>query len=165
MITMRRREALAGLTAGLALGSEVNSAVALGILGTGGRGRFVGTLFAKSQRARIAAICDIFSDRIDLAKTQVPGADKARVYKNYEEMLAWYGIDAVLIATPVFLHPRHFEAAVKAGKHIYCEKPAGADVDGVKRLLRAGERADRSNNVGREHAHVDAGTYGDRDEP
>jgi len=35
----------------------------------------------------------------------------------------------VIIATPVFLHPEHFEAAIKAGKHIYIEKPAGVSVE------------------------------------
>ena len=53
----------------------------------------------------------------------------------------------MLIATPVFLHPPHFEAAVQARKHIYCEKPAGADVAGVKRLLRAAEGADKGKTI------------------
>jgi len=53
----------------------------------------------------------------------------------------------VLIATPVFLHPEQFEAAVAAGKHIYCEKPAGADVAGVKRLMRAAEKADKTKTI------------------
>lgn len=152
MIT--RRHALAGLAANLLIakpqtvfGSQANSAVALGILGAGGRGRFVGGILAKDPRVRVAAICDVFSDRIDLAKTQVPGADKAQVYRGHAEMFAAASIDAVLIATPVFLHPEHFEAAVDAHKHIYCEKPAGADVAGVKRLMRAAERADKSRNI------------------
>ncbi len=131
-----------------AFGSTANSAVTLGIIGTGGRGRFVGSVFAKDGRARIVAICDIFSDRIDAAKTQLPGADRARVFRNHEELLAMDGLDAVLIATPVFLHPLHFEAAVRARKHIYCEKPAGADVAGVKRLLRAAQAADPAKNIG-----------------
>ncbi len=147
-----RRGALAGaagamVSARTALGAAANSAVTLGILGTGGRGRYVGSLFAQDPRARIVAICDIFADRIDLAKTQVPGAAQARVFRNHEEMLAMDGLDAVLIATPVFLHPEHFEAAVRARKHIYCEKPAGADVAGVKRLLRAAQAADPRRHI------------------
>jgi len=131
-----------------AFGSTANSAVTMGIIGTGGRGRFVGSVFAKDGRARIVAICDIFSDRIDAAKTQLPGADRARAFRDHEELLAMEGLDAVLIATPVFLHPLHFEAAAKARKHIYCEKPAGADVAGVKRLLRAAQTADPTKNIG-----------------
>jgi predicted dehydrogenase len=56
-------------------------------------------------------------------------------------------VDAVIIATPVYLHPEHFEAAVKAGKHIYVEKPAGADVAGCKRVMRWADSADRKVNI------------------
>jgi predicted dehydrogenase len=56
-------------------------------------------------------------------------------------------VDAVLIATPVFLHPEHFEASVLAKKHIYCEKPAGADVAGCKRMLRVWEKRDKSKRI------------------
>ncbi|HWQ54750.1 MAG TPA: Gfo/Idh/MocA family oxidoreductase, partial [Bryobacteraceae bacterium] len=108
---------------------------------------YVGGHMAADKRTRLTAICDVFPDRIDRAKTQLAGADKARVYRNYKELLALKDLDVVLIASPVFLHPEHFEAAVASGKHIYCEKPAGADVAGVKRLMRAGERADRSKTI------------------
>ena len=141
MNTLSRRGALSGIAAATALGSAANSAVNFGIIGTGERGRVVGSMMARDGRARLAAICDIFPDRIELARTQIPGADDVKAYANLHELLALRSIDAVLIATPVFLHPEHFEAAVKAGKHIYCEKPAGADVTGVNRLLRAAETA------------------------
>lgn len=154
MNPMTRRNALAGAAGGLlivkpetAFGSQANSAVPFGIIGTGGRGRYVGGHMTRDANARLVAICDIYPDRVDLGKTEIPGADKARVYKDYNDLLSQSDIDAVLIATPVFLHPPHFEAAVKAGKHIYCEKPAGADVAGVLRLMRAGERADKSKTI------------------
>lgn len=149
-----RRRALAGAAGGLllvkpatAFGSQANSAVPFGIIGTGGRGRYVGTFMAKNPNARLAAICDKYPDRIDLAKTEVPGGDKVPAYRDYRELLQNASVEAVLIASPVFLHPEHFEAAVEANKHIYCEKPAGADVGGVKRLLRAGEKADKSKTI------------------
>jgi len=63
------------------------------------------------------------------------------------KLLADPNVDAVLIATPVFLHPEHFEAAVEAGKHIYCEKPAGVDVAGCKRILKAWEKRDKSKRI------------------
>ena len=154
MPKLTRRHALAGAAANLmlvkphtAFGYQANSAAAFGIIGTGGRGRYVGSHMARDRNARLAAICDIYPDRIDQAKTQVPGADQARVYRDYKELLAQADIDAVLIATPVFLHPEHFEAAVNARKHIYCEKPAGADVAGVKRMMRAADRADQSKTI------------------
>lgn len=143
-LTRRNAANLLLVSPAVAFGSQANSAVTFGIIGAGGRGRYVGTHMANDKRTRLTAICDLFPDRIDLAKTQVPGADKARVFKDYRELLALSGLDAVLIATPVFLHPEHFEAAVDARQHIYCEKPAGADVAGVKRLMRAAARADKS---------------------
>ncbi len=154
MSKLTRRHALGGVAANLmlvtpktAFGSQANSAVSLGIIGTGGRGRYVGRIFIKDPRARLTAICDVRPERIDLAKTEIQEADKARVYKDLRELLAQKDIDAVLIATPVFLHPEHFEAAVQAKKHIYIEKPAGADVVGVKRLMRAAEAADPSKVI------------------
>jgi predicted dehydrogenase len=154
MTKITRRDALKSATAGfmivkpaVALGSQANSAVSLGIIGTGGRGQYVGNFFAKDPRTRLTAICDIRPERIDEAKTKIPGADKAKSYKDLHELLARQDIDAVYIATPVWLHPEHFEAAVNAGKHIYCEKPAGASVAGVKRLLAAAEKADKSKSL------------------
>jgi myo-inositol 2-dehydrogenase / D-chiro-inositol 1-dehydrogenase len=151
---LTRRQALAGAAAnlmilkpGIAFGSQANSAVSFGIIGTGGRGRYVGGHMTRDPRAHLTAICDIFPDRIDLAKTEIPGAAGARVYRTHEELLAQPDIDAVLIATPVFRHPEHFEAAARARKHIYCEKPAGADVAGVKRMLAAAAKADPSKTV------------------
>ncbi|HBY64626.1 MAG TPA: hypothetical protein DEH78_32810 [Solibacterales bacterium] len=149
-----RRDALAAAGAGLlivkpetAFGSQANSAVPFGIIGTGGRGVYVGGHMARDKNARLAAICDLYPDRIDQAKTNIPGADKVKATKDLNELLAMQDIDAVLIATPVYLHPAHFEAAVKAKKHIYCEKPAGADVAGVKRLLKAGLAADPTKTI------------------
>jgi predicted dehydrogenase len=153
MRRISRRHALAGVAAGIGIagrtarGAQANSAVTVGIIGTGSRGRFDLGIFAQDGRARIAALCDISSDAIDATKTAVPGTGTARVYKDYREVLADPSIDAVLIATPVFLHPEHFEAAVKARKHIYIEKPAGADVAGVKRLLTAAQQADPSKHI------------------
>jgi predicted dehydrogenase len=154
MKALSRRQALAGVASGMmivkpetAFGYQANAAVSYGVIGTGGRGVYVGTHMANVSGTKLAAICDIFPDRIDNGKTKIPGARDARVYRDYHELLAQSDIDAVLITTPVYLHPEHFEAAVKARKHIYCEKPAGADVAGVKRLLKASDAADKSKTI------------------
>ncbi|HEX8984584.1 MAG TPA: Gfo/Idh/MocA family oxidoreductase [Bryobacteraceae bacterium] len=141
MLVWSRRSLLAGaalLPGALQVrGNPANSALNLGIIGTGGRGQLVGGFFAADERVRVAALCDLYDDRIEQARAAIHGARTAPVYKDYRELLAAPGIDAVLIATPVFLHPEHFEAAAAAGKHVYCEKPAGADVAGVRRVERA----------------------------
>lgn len=150
MSEITRRSALKGallVSPATAFSYQANSAVAFGIIGTGGRGTYVGGHMARDKNARLAAICDIYPDRIDSAKTQLPGGDKVPAFRDYNQLLSQSGVDAVLIATPVFLHPEHFAAAVQARKHIYCEKPAGADVAGILKLQKAGESADPSKTI------------------
>lgn len=126
-------------------GTAANSAVTVGLLGSGNRGAYVAGLMAKNTSARVAALCDVFDEKLERAKNSI-GVKDPKLYKDFRQMLA-SDIDAVIIATPVFLHAEHFEAAVKAGKHIYIEKPASADVEGCKRIMRAADSADRKLNI------------------
>ncbi len=147
-LDMTRREAVkAAAAAGFASvnSTAANDAVTVGLIGSGGRGSFDAGLLVKTPGARLVALCDIFDDRIERAKKAIP-IENPKVYKNYHDLLA-SDVDAVIIATPVFLHPEHFEAAVKAKKHIYIEKPAGLDVAGCKRVIRAADSADRGLNI------------------
>lgn len=143
----RRTILKSALSTSTAFAYQANSAVRFGIIGTGGRGQYVGTLMARDPNARVTAVCDLYPDRIDVAKTKIPGADQAKSYRDYRDLLNDKDIDAVLIATPVYLHPEHFEAAVFARKHVYCEKPAGADVAGCKRILAAWKKRDKSKRI------------------
>ena len=131
--------------AGLARGTPANSAITVGVLGTGNRGTFVSTMMAKNTSARVVALCDVFDEKMEQAKKSI-GVENPRLYKDFRQMLA-SDVDAIIIATPVFLHAEHFEAAVKAGKHIYIEKPASMDVEGCKRVMRAADGADRKLNI------------------
>jgi len=125
--------------------SAANDAVKIGVVGVGNRGSYDASTIAKDPRARVTALCDISEQNIESTKTKLPSAD-VKVYKDYTDLLS-SDVDAVIIATPVFLHPEHFEAAVKSGKHIYIEKPAGADVEGCKRVMRAADGANRKINI------------------
>lgn len=149
---MNRRKLLSGagpllISSRTAFGSQANSAVSFGIIGTGDRGVYVGGFMARDSNARIAAICDKYPDRIDRGKSRIPGADKVPAYRDYRELLADKSIDAVLISTPVYLHPEHLEAAVQAGKHVYCEKPAAADIAGCLRVSEVGRKADTRKTI------------------
>jgi len=148
MTRISRRDLVnaAGLLPAAAIrGTAANSAVTVGLIGSGGRGTFDAGFVAKDPNARLVALCDIFDDRIEQAKKRIP-AENPKVYKDYHELLA-SDVDAVIIATPVFLHPEHFEAAVKAGKHIYIEKPAGVDIEGCRRVMKAADSAGRKINI------------------
>jgi myo-inositol 2-dehydrogenase / D-chiro-inositol 1-dehydrogenase len=55
------------------------------------------------------------------------------------------GPDIVLMAQPPAFRPLHFEAAIKAGKHVFFEKPSAVDPPGIRRVIAAGEEAKKKN--------------------
>jgi hypothetical protein len=118
-------------------GTAANSAPTVGLIGCGGRGGTVTKALVENTPARVVAMCDLFDEQIERAKKRT-GVENPQTYKDLHKLLE-SDVDAVIIATPVFLHADHFEAAVKAGKHIYIEKPAAADVEGCKRIMRAAD--------------------------
>jgi predicted dehydrogenase len=126
-------------------GSAANSAVTVGLIGSGSRGTYVTNLVAKNTPARVVALCDIVDGKNEKAAKTI-GLENPKLYKDYRQLLS-SDVDAVIIATPVFLHAEHFEAAVKSGKHIYIEKPAAVDVEGCKRIMRAADAADRKLHI------------------
>jgi myo-inositol 2-dehydrogenase/D-chiro-inositol 1-dehydrogenase len=124
-------------------GSQANSALTVGLVGCGRRGTAISGIFAKNEFARIAYICDIYDDQIATASKVFSGA---KPFKNIDDMLA-SDVDAVYIATPPYLHPPHFEAAIKSRKHIFMEKPAGVDPAGVRRVVAAAKQADPNKRI------------------
>jgi len=122
-------------------GTQANSKVSVGLIGAGNRGSFDADIVHKDPRGRITAVCDKYDDKIEAAM-QRWGVARGETYKDFEQLLSKSSVDAVLIATPPFEHPRMLEAAVDARKHIYCEKPAGVDVEGCKRFIAASKRHD-----------------------
>ncbi|MGA2740041.1 MAG: Gfo/Idh/MocA family oxidoreductase [Bryobacteraceae bacterium] len=127
-------------------GSQANSKIAVGLIGVGGRGQYDATIFNADPRARVTALCDLFDDRIEIG-TQKIKIEKPTVYKDYEKLLAAPDLDAVIIATPPFEHPRMLAAAIEARKHVYCEKPMGVDLEGVTKIIAASRKADPKKNV------------------
>jgi len=121
-------------------GTQANSQISVGLIGVGGRGSYDAMIVEGDPRARITALCDLFDDRIEAGMTRIK-AQKPAIYRDFEKLLA-SDVDAVIIATPPFEHPRHLEAAVQARKHIFCEKPMGVDVEGCRRAIAAGRKAD-----------------------
>jgi predicted dehydrogenase len=127
-------------------GSQANSKITVGLIGVGGRGQYDASIFNADPRARVTALCDLFDDRIEIG-TQKIKIEKPAVYKDYEKLLAAADLDAVVIATPPFEHPRMLAAAIQARKHVYCEKPMGVNLEGVKTIIAAARKADSKKNV------------------
>lgn len=131
---------------GAVRGSQANSKVSVGLIGCGGRGTFDAKITHSDPRGRITALCDVFDDRIEQAIAAL-GLQKPDTYKDFEKLLGNPAIDAVIIATPPFEHPRMLEAAVSARKHIYCEKPMGVDVEGCRKVIAASRKHDPKKNL------------------
>lgn len=137
----------------VAFGTNANSAVRVGIIGCGNRGTEVITEMAKSTGARIHAMADLFDYQLEKALSKFNKAnteagkaeiDRSKIYQGSEAYLKLLNdptVDAVLVSSPAFTHPEFLEAAVLAGKHVYCEKPAAPDVAGCQRVISAGEKA------------------------
>jgi myo-inositol 2-dehydrogenase / D-chiro-inositol 1-dehydrogenase len=121
-------------------GSRANSSITVGLIGAGGRGSFDAGIANADPRARVTALCDLYDDNLERA-VQTIKASRPAIFKDFEKLLA-SDVDAVIIATPPFEHPRMLAAAIQAGKHVYCEKPMGVDTAGCRAVITAGRRAD-----------------------
>jgi predicted dehydrogenase len=140
-------------------GYEANSAVRLGLLGCGNRGTSVATSFAQNTSAQIAALGDLFEDNLaaghdhfDKLNTSLghPSIDTKLLFRGphaFEQLAQSKEVDLVQISTPPFFHVQHLEAAVAAGKHVYCEKPVGIDVRQAKQALEIASRVRPTQSV------------------
>ncbi len=155
---------------GAMAGEKINRPIRIGFIGTGNRGTYgVITAMSRNNNVELYALADLFRDRIDKVLPHLNNLNKAKglpniaekniyVGKNaYKELLKDDNVDAVVIATPAYAHPFIFEAAVKAHKHVYCEKPAAPDAYGALRMIKAAQGVkDRSLVMGFQVRHSSA---------
>jgi predicted dehydrogenase len=103
-----------------------------GVLGAAGiaRRRTIPEGIIPATNAELAAVFDPIGGEAVAKEFGV-------TYCATEDDLLAQDIDAVYIATPVFLHNKQVRAAAKAGKHVLCEKPLGLTVDEAEAALKA----------------------------
>nr|WP_246849724.1 Gfo/Idh/MocA family oxidoreductase [Rubellimicrobium arenae] len=113
----------------------------------------------KARNVRLHAICDVAPDLLErMAATHAPD----RTYSDYDDMLADPDLDAVVVATADAFHVPACLAALRAGKHVLCEKPIGVAVEEVEDLARAVRESGRFLQVGH-MKRFDAGLQSARD--
>jgi len=147
------RTSAAGVAAVLAGKSVLFAAPAkrklkIALLGCGGRG--TGALDNCMEAGKYidglelvpVATADWFKQKAEQAgaKYRVPAARCFAGADAYKKLLET-DVEVVLMATPPNFRPVHFEAAIKAGKHVFMEKPVAVDPPGARRIIEAGELA------------------------
>lgn len=120
-----------------------------GLVGCGGRGTGAAINFLDAgPNLEIVALGDVFQDRIDQCRAELKKQKNVDIpeekcflgFDNYEKVLD-SGIDIILLCSPPHFRPQHIEAAVKAGKHIFMEKPVAVDPVGARNVMVNVERA------------------------
>ncbi len=127
--------------------------IKIALIGCGGRGTGA-AINALSNKAtpnvKLVAMADAFKDRVDRCLAAVKERCKDRVDVPEDRQFIDLdchqkaidcGVDMVLLCTPPGFRPMQFEAAVKAGKHVFMEKPLAVDGPGVRRIMAANEEA------------------------
>ncbi|ACU02999.1 Gfo/Idh/MocA family protein [Pedobacter heparinus] len=124
--------ALSGIAlsyAGLPLWAQAkakNEVIRVGLIGTGSRGTGLIKLIQGIPEMQVVACCDPIAEH--LANGIKQAARGAKAYTDYRTLLEDKNIDAVIIATPLYLHYPMAVAALSAGKHIYLEKSMTYDI-------------------------------------
>ena len=148
-LTRRRFIAGTGATLGLTLltpnpafNAEADRAINIGLIGCGGRGKWIANLFRKHGGYKLVAAADYFQDRVDSVGDAFEIAAERRFtgLSGYKRLLE-QKLDAAVIISPPYFHPEQAAAAVEAGKHVYLAKPVAVDVPGCQSVAASGAKA------------------------
>lgn len=118
--------------------------VKMGVIGTGSFGNMHLIGIKETIGVEVAGVCDVNEDRAKEAAElyNVP------YYTDYNKLLQDETIDAVSVVTPDYLHCEMVEAALKAGKHVLCEKPLALNLEDCKKMISAAKKYDKMFMVG-----------------
>jgi UDP-N-acetylglucosamine 3-dehydrogenase len=101
-------------------------------------------------KTEIMAVCDIVEERaMDMAALY-----HAEAYSSYEDLLENPEIDAVSVCTPNYLHAPISIAALKAGKHVLCEKPMAVSVEEAESMIEAARKYGKKLMIGHNQRFV-----------
>ena len=142
---MKRRSflAAAGLSQARVLGA--NDRLRAGIIGAGGRGRYLISQF-KEFGAEVAGVCDVYQPNLEAGIKEA--STGAKPFSDYRRLLDDQSLPAVIVATPDHWHAQMVIDAVEAGKDVYVEKPLAHKIDEGFRIIEAVRRTKRVVQVG-----------------
>ncbi|MGC8882044.1 MAG: Gfo/Idh/MocA family protein [Bryobacteraceae bacterium] len=152
MSTWTRRHFFQGATMALAATRVIgaNDRIRIGVVGIGGRGRDHIQSFLQIPQAQITGLCDVNQAARErgqaiLAKA---GAPKAEEYVDMRKMFDSKDVDAVSIATPNHWHALATIWACRAGKDVYCEKPASHNIYEAYKMIEVARETKRMVQIG-----------------
>ena len=144
----------------------------VGIVGCGGiaNQKHFPALKSQSELCEMVAFCDIIEERAKKACEEY-GAEGARYYTDYTELLKDESIDVVHVCTPNVAHCPITVAAFEAGKHVMCEKPMAATTEDAEKMMEAWKKSGKKFTIGYQnrfrkdtqmlHAACEAGDLGE----
>jgi predicted dehydrogenase len=142
----------------------------VGLIGAGGRGRYIMSAFIAQPDTQVVAVCDVIRERRERAQAQVNqdyGNQDCAAYIDMMELLARPDIDVVAIATGDNWHSQASIMAARAGKDIYCEKPMSVTItesravsDTMQRLGRIFQCGTQRRSIGNFRFAVDLARSG-----
>jgi len=131
-----------------------NDTLKVGLIGCGGRGTGAANQALNADpNVILSAVGDVFPDKMEksLNALRVEHPDKIQVdntqflgFDAYQRVIE-SDVDVVILTTPPAFRPAHLEAAINAGKHVFCEKPVALDAPGIRRVLAAAKQAKEKN--------------------
>ncbi|MCM8540188.1 MAG: Gfo/Idh/MocA family oxidoreductase [Lentisphaeraceae bacterium] len=124
-----------------------NETINVALIGCGGRGRGAAANALNSDpNTKLVAIADVFPERLSEAvdrlknygeRSNIPSDKQFSGFDAYQKVMDLPEVDVVILTTPPHFRPTHIEAAVKANKHIFAEKPLAVDPAGVKKVMES----------------------------
>ena len=114
---------------------SANDKINIALIGTGGMGTQDALTALKVPGINLVAACDLYDGRLKEAKTR--WGTNLVTTRSYKEILSRKDIDAVIIATPDHWHQQISIDAMKAGKHVYCEKPMVHSIEEGSAVIKA----------------------------
>ena len=114
------------------------SKIRVGIVGYGGMGSWHADQIRESDVVQLAGIYDIRRERCEQAQEKGIG-----VYRSFRAMLEDETLDLVVVATPNDIHEDLVIKALRAGKHVICEKPVTLTLESLNRMIAAAEEEGR----------------------
>jgi predicted dehydrogenase len=122
-----------------------NERLHIGVIGVAGQGVFSWSELRKLPNTEIVALCDVHESRIGPAREAFP---KASFDVDFRKLIERKGIDAIVVATPDHTHAPAALAALKTGRHVYCEKPLAHTVQEIRLMRDAASKMKRVTQMG-----------------